>query len=125
MDQPTIEFLIAIGGTLLYAWAFWALYVMIMGLYRAHLSGKMSKISYALGSPFLVVGLIMDVVANVACNVIFLDIQREWLVTTRLQRYNDSPEKYGKKAVRAKWICANLLDLFDPYGNHCSKVITK
>ena len=105
--------------TLLFLWGFWALYVLIMGLYRAHLNKKLSRISYVLGMPWLVIGLIVDFVANVTiASLVFLDPPRELLVTARLQRYNTQSIRTWRSEW-ANWICTNLLDVFDPNGDHC------
>ena len=100
-------------------WAFWALYVLVMGLYRAHLSGRLSRPAFVLGLPWVVVGYTLDVIAQytIAC-VFFLDLpaRREWLVTQRLQRYSAGS---GWRKVKADWICTHLLDVFDPKGDHC------
>ena len=105
--------------TLLFLWGFWALYVLIMGLYRAHLNKKLSRISYVLGMPWLVIGLIVDFVANVTiASLVFLDPPKELLVTARLQRYNTQSIRTWRSEW-ANWICTNLLDVFDPNGDHC------
>lgn len=103
--------------TILYLWCFWALYVLVMGLYRAHLNHKLSKFIYFLAAPFLLLGLIVDFLANITlASIVFLDIPREWLVTARLKKYVPKDNWRGKLA---RYICDNLLDIFDPTGNHC------
>lgn len=102
-----------------YLWAFWFAYVLVMGLYRAHLSGRMSRVTYVLAAPALLFGVAMDVLANIfIASVIFLEFPREWLVTKRLQRHI----KKGLGTWRgylAAWVCTSLLDVFDPSGDHC------
>jgi len=102
---------------ILFVWAFWYFYVLVMGLYRAHLAGRLTPITTALAIPALVVGYAMDIVANITvASLLFKDIPREWLVTTRLKRYQEGD---GWRKDWADWICTNLLDPFDPNGDHC------
>lgn len=109
----------SIVGVILFLWFFWALYVMVMGLYRAHLNKKLSRVTYVLGAPWLIIGLVVDFVANIIlATIIFLDLPREFLVTARLQRYSNSSEDDWRKHFSV-WICEHLLDVFDPSGDHC------
>lgn len=103
-----------------YLWLFWGVYVLVMGLYRAHLAKRLTRFTYTLSAPFLLIGYVMDVLAQftLAC-VFFLDLPRrgEWLVTDRLKRYMAHGK--GWRYTKAKWICDSLLDVFDPTGDHC------
>jgi len=108
-----------IGFAALYLWLFWLLYVLVMGLYRAHLSGRLGPVATALGSPALVVGYVADVVCNLTiATVMFAELPREALVTTRLERHLG--DGVGWRCKLATWICHNLLDVFDPRGQHCT-----
>ena len=110
--------MITAAATLAALWAFWAVYVLVMGLYRAHLQGRLSWLVYIMGAPFLLLGLVVDVTMNATVAVVvFCDTPREWLVTTRLIRYVKSG--HGWRFMIANWVCNNLLDVFDPSGNHC------
>lgn len=103
-----------------FLWAFWALYVLVMGLYRAHLAGRLTPLTTALGLPFLLIGAAFDVVANVTvATLVFLEVPREFLVTTRLRRYIAGPP--GWRRDRALEVCTQLLDPFDPSNNHCNR----
>lgn len=102
----------------LYLWAFWGAYVLVMGLYRAHLNNKLTPLTTALGLPFVIFGIVVDVLANIfIATIIFLEIPKELLVTTRLARHNTSGSGWRKDI--ATYICSNLLDVFDPSGDHC------
>lgn len=69
-------------------WGFWGLYVLVMGLYRAHLTKRLRGFVAVLAAPFVAIGYVVDVVSNVVvASAIFLELPREWLVTDRLQRY--------------------------------------
>jgi hypothetical protein len=104
--------------TIGFLWAFWGMYVLVMGIYRAHLSHRLKGLVLVLSLPFIVIGYLMDVFANVTiASLVFLELPREWLVTSRLQRY--IAHGTGWRAAKARWICDNLLDVFDPSGEHC------
>jgi hypothetical protein len=102
-----------------FLWAFWSLYLLCIGLYRAHLSGRLSRIAAILGAPWLLLGALVDVIAQMTvATVVFAEWPREWLVTQRLQRYiRTEPNSWrGQRAMR---LCMKLLDPFDPTGKHC------
>ena len=104
--------------TLAFLWAFWAMYVLVMGIYRAHLAKRLTAVTLCLSAPFIVVGYLMDVIANLTvASLVFLEPPRELLVTSRLQRY--VAQENGWRFRIADWICNHLLDVFDPSGNHC------
>ncbi len=109
----------AIFALVAYLWIFWFAYVGIMGIYRAHLAGRLDGFARAMSVPVVLLGYVLDVMANVTVAVlVFLDWPREWLVTTRLKRYRrDAPGTRNAKI--AEYICEHLLDPFDPTGNHC------
>lgn len=96
---------------------FYTLYLAIMALYRGHLANTLSMAAKVLGYPILAIGLLVDVVMNITLfSVLFADIPREWLVTTRLKRHIN---KSGYRGFLASFICHNLLSPFDPTGDHC------
>ena len=105
---------------ILFLWAFWYAYIIVMGLYRAKLNNRLSTPAKLLGAPALLIGYVMDVFAQYTLATL---IFREWprrgehLVTDRLQRYMAYPQ--GSRYIKARWICENLLDPFDPTGKHC------
>jgi len=104
--------------TLFILWLFWATYVLIMGFYRAHLNGTLRGVSLVLAVPFIIVGLVVDIVINITlASILFAQFPREWLVTTRLKRYVAAGDGWRSRAANA--ICNRLLDIFDPSGNHC------
>lgn len=111
----------ALGAVVLFLWAFWGLYVLVMGIYRAHLAKRLTRVHMVLGLPFVALGYAVDALANfTVASVVFLEPPREWLVTTRLQRYINAPSAVGAWRTRiATWVCDHLLDVFDPRGNHC------
>lgn len=116
MAELTFILLWTIG----FLWAFWGMYVLVMGIYRAHLSKRLSRAAYVLGLPWVALGYAVDVLAQFTIAVVvFLDLPRrgEWLVTDRLERY--IAQGAGWRSWLAKYICDHLLDVFDPSGEHC------
>lgn len=129
-----------IGYALAYLWAFWAVYALVMGFYRAHLAGRLTPALWVLAAPFILLGLLMDALCQFTLAwLIFWQppsltvehrvfaigsfarvlpvVRGDWLVTARLQRY--VAEGSGWRFRLANWVCNNLLDIFDPTGNHC------
>lgn len=109
---------------ILYLYAFYAAYIIVMGVWRARLAGRLTwrnnPVTFALCLPFVVIGLALDVVAQYTiATLIFADLPRrgEHLVTDRLQRY--VAQRYGWRYRWARYVCDNLLDVFDPRGEHC------
>ena len=103
---------------LAFMWIFWGLYVLVMGLYRVYLKGQLTKVTMILGFPFLVIGILCDIIANVfIATCLFLELPKEFLVTSRLTRYVNTDKGWRNKWANA--ICNNILDVFDPNGNHC------
>jgi hypothetical protein len=102
----------------LFLWGFWLLYILVMGLYRAHLQGRLGKVATVLAYPAVLLGYAVDAFSNITlATLFFADLPRELLVTTRLKRYKAIDDGWRKAA--AEWICTNLLDPFDPSGDHC------
>ena len=106
-------------SVVLFLWAFWGLYVLVMGLYRAHLARRLNRFTTVLGLPFVIAGFSVDVLANITvASIVFVEWPREWLVTDRLQRHIRTPQSAWRTRL-ASIICDHLLDVFDPSGDHC------
>jgi hypothetical protein len=102
----------------IWLYAFWLLYLVVMGAYRAHLSKRLSLTALFLLMPFVLIGALVDILSNLLiAPVLFLDLPKELLVTTRLTRYRNTDIGWRNKV--ANYICSNLLDVFDPRGTHC------
>lgn len=116
-----MEFLTYTAITFAALWALWYLYLIVMGLYRAHLQGRLSKAAKILGAPALFIAVVLDWLVNLTiATVWFMELpgQPLELLTTRLARYLDGHDNLNRR--HAAWICANLLDVFDPSPNgHC------
>lgn len=118
MASSIIALLFGIVGIAVYLIVFWYAYILVMGLYRAHLDDRLNKFTFTLALPALAVGYVMDIITNIfIASFIFLEPPKELLVTTRLQRYIKGPVTWRRD--RAMWVCHTLLDYFDPSGKHC------
>lgn len=105
-------------GLVAYLLLFFYTYILVMGVYRAHLSNRLKGVLLYLCLPVVGVGYLLDVVANVfIATVFFVELPKEFLVTTRLSRYVAESKDWRFDIALA--ICDNLLDPFDPTGNHC------
>jgi hypothetical protein len=114
MAELTIILLWTVG----FLWAFWGMYVLVMGIYRAHLHHRLRGLVLVLSLPFVAIGYLMDIFANLTiASIVFLEPPREWLVTDRLQRH--MLHGTGWRFWLARYVCDHLLDVFDPSGDHC------
>jgi hypothetical protein len=118
--QQTLQLLAATPLVLLLqVYALWGLYLLVMGLYRAKLDGRLTRTSMILGAPYLALGYVCDFVANMTvATIVFLEWPREVLVTSRLTRHLKSGGPSWRHHI-AHWVCKKLLDPFDPKGEHC------
>ena len=94
----------------------WVFYLAIMNIKRNQ--DKLTIYAKILAYPTVVIGYLFDITLNltVGC-VLFLELPRELVLSERLSRHKTNSS--GWRLRRASWICANLLDPFDPSGNHC------
>jgi len=108
--------IILYGFSLIYV--LWIFFLAVMNLKRARDSVGLTLPAKILGYPLLFVGLVIDFLTNIkVMSVLFLEVPRETLVTARLKRHIQGT---GWRQKLALWFCVNLLDKFDPSGNHCS-----
>lgn len=95
----------------------WSWYLSVMHLKSARNRGMLTWPAKALGYPWLVVGVVIDVLFNlIVGSLIFVEVPRELLFTSRVSRLNDRDDWRGRLA---RWFCRELLDPFDPAGRHC------
>ena len=95
----------------------WSWYLSVMHLKSARNRGVLTPAAKILGYPWLVIGLLVDVAFNVVIgSMVFVELPRELLFTTRVSRLNDRDDWRGRLA---RWFCSQLLDPFDPAGSHC------
>lgn len=123
MNDALAIFAYVLGGVALYLYAFWLLYILIVGVYRAHITKRLSRVVSVLLVPVVILGFLIDLASNWTVAAAWF---REWppkpfdLVTDRLQRYMADTYPTGRNKSHARAICAHLLDPFDPSSNgHC------
>lgn len=106
---------------LLLLYVLWERFVIVMGLYRAHLQKRLYGLNKVLGVPSVVIGVVLDAVTNwTVAILVFRDWPREWLVTTRCKRYlNDEQHREKWRGRRALWWCTHVFDPLDPTAGHC------
>lgn len=110
--------MVALSYTVLVLYVLWLFYLAVMNLYRAKKANQISLVALWLGYPILIMGALLDLIVNVLLmTLIFAEWPRELLVTKRLERHVKA--KQGWRSKLAYWICHNLLNAFDPSGDHC------
>ena len=110
--------LLALAAPLLYVYALFAAYILVMGVQRAHLSGRLTGPLKWLCMPMVLIGYTMDCIANLTlASLVFWEWPRELLVPKRLLRLIAAGTAWRRNV--AMWICDHLLDPFDPRGDHC------
>lgn len=99
----------------LYIYAFYLLFVVTMA---AKAVWKTLPIAAkCLLAPAAVLAVLMDVIFNTfIATFIFMDLPEEYMFTQRLSRYKNGDS--GWRTSVAKWLCFNLLDVFE-LGGHC------
>jgi len=99
-------------------WFLWVFYLAVMNLKRVRNAGKLGRVALVLGMPALVVGYVLDVLANVLVfTVLLLERPRwgEWTVSARLERHHGGT---SWRARIAQWFETELLGPYDPAGYH-------
>lgn len=97
-------------------WGLWVFFLAVMSLQRARDAGLLTPFAKVLGYPVLFAGLALDAIVNtVVMTILFLELPREWTVTSRLKRHNR--EGRGTRQKLAQWF-EPLLDPYDPNGDH-------
>jgi hypothetical protein len=103
---------------ILFLWTFYGFYLACSALLRAHKEDKLTLSMKVLGYPILISGVLLDFIANITIfSILFLQIPKEFLVTSRLKKNL----KVGKgwRYKFAKFICEQLLSNVDVDYNHC------
>lgn len=104
--------------TILIAYALWPLYVFAMALYRAHLTGRATLFAWLLAWPLIAAAVILDIALNYTLfALVTADFPKrgEWTFSQRLNRIIRGT---GWRARVATWLADNLLDPYDPTGQH-------
>lgn len=98
----------------------WIFFLAVMNLSRCRENGTLTKAALYLGYPVLLIGYALDVIVNLTIlTVLFLEFPKGWTVTGRLKDHIYRDEPGGWREKLAGWLCANLLNSFDPDGRHC------
>ncbi|MGQ3001301.1 MAG: hypothetical protein ACT6UH_00705 [Hydrogenophaga sp.] len=100
-------------------WLLWIFYLAVMNLQRVHMAGKLGRVALILGVPALVVGFVLDLLANLVIFTVLLgELPRwgEWTVTARLKRHLATSSGY--RLAVAHWFETELLAEFDHKGYH-------
>lgn len=103
-----------------YMYIFYVFYILAMGVYRAFLTGRLSTVAKVLLFPIVALAILIDVACQYTiATIVFKDlpVAKEYMVTERLSRYVKDGEGWRFKI--ASFICENMLDIFDPSGDHC------
>ena len=104
------------------AWALfvlcWVLYLAIMNLAEhRHALHPVAKFhAYAVILP---IGYVVDALLNLLACLVFMRIPRDWLLTGTLKRMQNTEPSGSWREAAAGWVCAHLLNQFDPKGRHC------
>ena len=107
--------------TIAFLYAFWGLFVLSMGLYKAYLNKLLTPTTRVLAAPYILAMAIFDLIANYTIFlIVFLQFPslKDFLVTYRLRTILLTQDG-GYRYRLAKWLCDKLLNPFDPRGNHC------
>lgn len=95
---------------------FFIMYIVSMGIIRTHKEGNLNPILWGLCLPFVAIGLLLDFINNmIIFTLLFLELPKELLVTSRLKRHAVQQTFRGKLA---RWIGNNILNPFDHTGDH-------
>ena len=116
MEIIVTTLLIAAG---VYALSFitWIFYLAVMNLI-AH-RDRLGRVAKAHAYLVIGIGLVIDALLNLVFSLlVFWDRPRAKLLTGTLQYHLYRGTSPRRKAV-VLWLCANLLDPFDPTGRHC------
>ena len=103
--------LISLGVT----YALYVFYAAVMNIKRVRDMGQLTWMGYVLGYPTLFIGLFLDLLVNwFVMTVILLELPREFTVTSRLKRHQNST---GWRKAVVKFF-EPVLDPLDPSGDH-------
>lgn len=95
----------------------WIVFLAMMALKRSQMAGKLTIYTKVLGYPWLAAFILLDFLFNMTMgSLMFADPPREFLFTSRLNRYLRG---VSWRKTLAFGICSVLLDQFDPEGYHC------
>ena len=95
----------------------WVFFLAVMAIKAANDAGRVPKLVKPFAYILVGVGLVIDFVVNVfVATISFLELPKEFTVTSRVSRHEHNGE--GWRKTLATWVCKNLLDPFE-VGGHC------
>ena len=94
----------------------WVLFLAVMSLDRANRAGKLTWVCKPFAYALLAIGLLVDLLLQIALSIPFLDMPREFTVSERLTRFKNMGS--GWRCTVAVWFAEHFLDPFDPRGKH-------
>jgi hypothetical protein len=95
----------------------WVHYVAVMRLMQVRDAGHLTHATKVIGYTALGVGLLLDLIVNtVIATVLFVELPREWTVSSRLTRHSENGAGWRQRLALA--IRKGLLDNIDPNGVH-------
>ena len=101
---------------LLSPWVLFILFAAAMHLKHVRDDGKLTTAQKVLGYPWVILGLVLDVLVNVVIgSPLFLEFPREWTASARLWRLSNGD---GWRQKVAEALRVGLLDSLDPSGIH-------
>jgi hypothetical protein len=94
----------------------WVFYLAVMNLKRVRDEKKLTPLVTAVASPLIASAIALDVLLNViVLTVVFMEIPKEYTISQRLLRYNNTEKGYKLKVAK---FMEQFLDPFDPSGEH-------
>ena len=91
----------------------------VMGVKRVRDRGALTKLSYTLSLPILVVGVVVDVLVNqFYMAVICLDFAHLGTVTSRMKGYKRNASATAWQKAVSAWIEKHIDDFDDAPGGH-------
>ena len=110
--------LTTVGVYLASIYVLWILFLAVMSLKRAKDNGTLTVVAKYLGWPIFGLGYLMDFLLNIfPFSLIVADFPEEWTISVHIERLLKEGNSWQQAVCR--FICHNLLDAFDPSGNHC------
>lgn len=99
----------------------WPMYVFCMAMMRAYQAKSVTMFAWCLAFPIILAAIALDVALNFTVfALVTLDFPRrgEWTFSQRLNRL---AQDTGWRGGISRWLAANLLDPYDPSGQHIKR----
>jgi hypothetical protein len=111
-----MEILYTIAAYYVLLCVLWMFFLAVMSLDRAYADDKLTWVCKPFAYSVLIIGLVIDIAANVLVTLLFLDLPAELTVSERLTRYKDHYSDW--RHTVAVWFAKHFLDPFDRRGKH-------